>query len=258
MKHEESNIQIACVKWFRLVYKEPDYLICTFPNGGSRNIITASILKAEGSRAGMPDLVIFTHRKCFFIEMKAKAGRQSENQKQVETIDQWVKHVEEVEAQERLMNMTQAAAPLGTVEELPPTPELPPTQQVEFEEPLAAPEKETIKPRVAARRLERKRTLAGSSADWPVEISSDDDDGTPQDMDVDINLVSDEEDAVVVPDFIAYMMKPKFRHISAEEMLAFVSSASRFLKDRIELNKARRGMPTKNSSRIGKTYKKNK
>lgn len=86
MKHEESNLQIACVKWFRMVYKEPEYLICTFPNGGSRNIVTASILKAEGSRAGMPDLVIFTHRKCFFIEMKAKAGRQSENQKQVEKI----------------------------------------------------------------------------------------------------------------------------------------------------------------------------
>lgn len=86
MKHEESNLQIACVKWFRMVYKEPEYLICTFPNGGSRNIVTASILKAEGSRAGMPDLVIFTENKCFFVEMKSKAGRQSEHQKEVETI----------------------------------------------------------------------------------------------------------------------------------------------------------------------------
>jgi hypothetical protein len=86
MKHEESNLQIACVRWFRLVYPEPRYLICTFPNGGSRNIVTASILKAEGSRAGMPDLVIFAPNKCFFVEMKAKAGRMSENQKEIEKI----------------------------------------------------------------------------------------------------------------------------------------------------------------------------
>ena len=86
MRHEESNIQIACVWWFRLIYPEPRYLICTFPNGGSRNIVTASILKAEGSRAGMPDLVIFAPNKCFFVEMKAKAGRMSEHQKEIEKI----------------------------------------------------------------------------------------------------------------------------------------------------------------------------
>ena len=86
MRHEESNIQIACVRWFRYAYPEPRYLICTFPNGGSRNIVTASILKAEGSRAGMPDLAIFTANKCFFVEMKAKAGRQSEHQKEIEKI----------------------------------------------------------------------------------------------------------------------------------------------------------------------------
>ena len=86
MKHQESSLQIACVKWFRMVYREPDYLICTFPNGGSRSITTAQILKAEGSRAGMPDLVIFAPNKCFFVEMKAKAGRMSDSQKEIEKI----------------------------------------------------------------------------------------------------------------------------------------------------------------------------
>jgi hypothetical protein len=87
MKHEESNLQIACVRWFRLVYPEPRYLICTFPNGGSRNIVTASILKAEGSRAGMPDLIVFGKNGIvFFVEMKAKKGKQSENQKEIEKI----------------------------------------------------------------------------------------------------------------------------------------------------------------------------
>ena len=86
MKHQESSLQIACVKWFRMVYREPDYLICTFPNGGSRSIITAQILKAEGSRAGMPDLVIFAKSKCFFIEMKASKGVLSENQKVIHEI----------------------------------------------------------------------------------------------------------------------------------------------------------------------------
>ncbi len=85
-KHEESDLQISCVKWFKYAYKEPNYLICTFPNGGNRNIVTATIMKAEGARAGMPDLVIFAQDKCFFVEMKAKKGVQSDSQIEIQRI----------------------------------------------------------------------------------------------------------------------------------------------------------------------------
>jgi hypothetical protein len=85
-KHEESDLQISCVKWFKYSYKEPNYLICTFPNGGNRNIVTATIMKAEGARAGMPDLMVILKGKVFFIEMKSKAGKQSEHQKEIEKI----------------------------------------------------------------------------------------------------------------------------------------------------------------------------
>jgi len=195
-----------------------------------------------------------------------------ENQKVVETVDQWVKHVEEVEAQEKLMQMASSA--LATAEELPATPVLEPTQQVEFEGPedwhrgahfRQEEHDKELKEHAEHMRQKRERegqgtyrSQLGNSALFPQVISSDEEDGTPQDMDVDIDLVSDEEPVVEVPDFIAYIMKPKYRHVSAEDMLAFLSSATRFIRDRIELNKARRGEATKNSSRIGKTYKKSK
>ncbi len=84
MKNQESKLQIECVKWFRLVFKEPNYLIFSVPNGGARNLITAKILKAEGTRAGMPDLCVMTKNKIFFIEMKYGKGRQNDNQKEIE------------------------------------------------------------------------------------------------------------------------------------------------------------------------------
>lgn len=79
MKHLESKLQIACVKWFRYCY--PNYIIFSIPNGGSRNIREAKILKAEGVLAGVPDLQIISKGRTFFIEMKTEKGRQNTNQK---------------------------------------------------------------------------------------------------------------------------------------------------------------------------------
>lgn len=81
MKTQESNLQIQCVKWFRLKY--PNTIIAAIPNGGKRNAITASILKQEGVLAGMPDLIICCARNGFnglFIEMKFGKNRLSESQ----------------------------------------------------------------------------------------------------------------------------------------------------------------------------------
>jgi hypothetical protein len=83
MKHVEDDLQKVCVRWFRAQYPEPHYLIHHSPNGGKRNAREAGRLKAQGVRAGFPDLIILSKFKMLFIEMKSEKGMMSENQKQV-------------------------------------------------------------------------------------------------------------------------------------------------------------------------------
>lgn len=56
-------------------------VIFSVPNGGSRNIIEAKLLKATGVMAGVSDLILIIKNKIFFIELKAEKGIQSEVQK---------------------------------------------------------------------------------------------------------------------------------------------------------------------------------
>ena len=55
-------------------------LWCHVPNGGHRNIITATKLKAQGVKAGVPDILIFTPppkcRECVgtAVELKRTVG----------------------------------------------------------------------------------------------------------------------------------------------------------------------------------------
>lgn len=84
MKTQESNLQISCVKWFKLQY--PNTIIAAIPNGGKRNAITASILKQEGVLAGMPDLMICCAKNGYnglFIEMKFGKNKLSSNQVEI-------------------------------------------------------------------------------------------------------------------------------------------------------------------------------
>lgn len=84
MKHRESDIQIVCVRWFRLQYPKLARLLIAVPNGGRRDKITGRILKAEGTVAGASDLLLLLRRGCFgclCIEMKTEKGMQSESQK---------------------------------------------------------------------------------------------------------------------------------------------------------------------------------
>jgi hypothetical protein len=84
MKHEESKLQIQCVKWFRLAH--PKKLIYAIPNGGKRGVITASIMKAEGVTAGVPDLHIPMDSKGYhslYIELKTAKGVLSPKQKEI-------------------------------------------------------------------------------------------------------------------------------------------------------------------------------
>ena len=86
MKHQESNLQSACVKWFRLQY--PNLVIYAVPNGGSRNVREAQRLKA-----GVADLVVLLPKgKSLYIEMKVKGNKQTENQKYFQKIAETLGH----------------------------------------------------------------------------------------------------------------------------------------------------------------------
>lgn len=83
-RHDESSLQVECVKWFRLRYPRLARLLFAVPNGGARNAVTGRILKAEGVVAGVADLLLLVanrdyHALC--IEMKTAKGRQQETQK---------------------------------------------------------------------------------------------------------------------------------------------------------------------------------
>lgn len=55
------------------------------PNGGARDIITASRLKAEGVKSGVPDICLPVARQGYhglYIELKVKRNKPSETQKE--------------------------------------------------------------------------------------------------------------------------------------------------------------------------------
>lgn len=88
MKQLEHTEQVTLIQWWQLACRGfgiPEQLLFAIPNGGQRNIIVASKLKAEGVRAGIPDLFLAypTRRHCgLFIELKkTKGGRASDKQK---------------------------------------------------------------------------------------------------------------------------------------------------------------------------------
>lgn len=84
MKHNEHELQKACVRWFRLAYPEYAYCLFAVPNGGFRNATEAKRLKAEGVIAGVSDLILLVPRQgkgALCIEMKTHTGVQRESQK---------------------------------------------------------------------------------------------------------------------------------------------------------------------------------
>ena len=85
MRHNESNIQIACVRWFRCMHPKLARLLFAVPNGGARNAVTGAILKAEGVVPGVADLLLLVPRNGYHglaIEMKTRTGRQSDSQRE--------------------------------------------------------------------------------------------------------------------------------------------------------------------------------
>ena len=58
MKHIESRLQIACVRWFRMQYPQYKLMLFSVPNGGKRTLMEAIIMKNEGVVAGVSDLIL--------------------------------------------------------------------------------------------------------------------------------------------------------------------------------------------------------
>lgn len=82
-RHQESDIQIACVNWFKLQYRR--YVIFAVPNGGTRDKKEMIWMLREGILPGAADLVICGDRgKILFVEMKTKTGKQNPHQKEFE------------------------------------------------------------------------------------------------------------------------------------------------------------------------------
>lgn len=92
MRHVESVLQQNCVKWFRLQYPKLALLLFAVPNGGARKRVEAAIMKAEGTTAGVSDLILLFPSKHYHglcIEMKWEKGKQQPSQKK------WQRAVEE-------------------------------------------------------------------------------------------------------------------------------------------------------------------
>ena len=85
----EHQIQRSVIFWWRHAcgtYQLPVYALMAIPNGGMRDPITASKLKAEGVRAGVPDLLLalpVAPHAGLWIEMKSVHGRTSDEQDEV-------------------------------------------------------------------------------------------------------------------------------------------------------------------------------
>lgn len=86
LKATEHQEQAALIQWARLHEKKyPELrLLFAIPNGGLRNKATAGKLRAEGVKAGVPDLCLPVARLNYhglYIELKTKSGRLSVSQR---------------------------------------------------------------------------------------------------------------------------------------------------------------------------------
>ena len=83
----EHQIQSALISWWHLQHKAyglPAFALFAIPNGGARTPATGAMLKREGVRKGVPDLLLAVPRKTYhgmFIELKAGKNKETVEQK---------------------------------------------------------------------------------------------------------------------------------------------------------------------------------
>jgi len=86
-KQTEAGEQSMLIQWAdRIAWKYPEAtLLFHIANGGHRDAIEAAHLKAQGVKAGVPDLFLPTAKGGYnglFLEMKAPGGRLQPNQRE--------------------------------------------------------------------------------------------------------------------------------------------------------------------------------
>jgi len=81
----ESEEQVSLVQWLEM--QHPDIPFFHIPNGGKRSKATAARMKAEGVRAGIPDL--YLPRLQIWVEMKRTVGGRLSKEQAA-----WIKHLE--------------------------------------------------------------------------------------------------------------------------------------------------------------------
>ena len=84
MRHLESQIQSACVHWFRLQYPQFATHLFAIGNGVPNNARQGAIRKREGAVSGVADLMLMIPTRVYcglFIEMKTETGRIGAEQK---------------------------------------------------------------------------------------------------------------------------------------------------------------------------------
>lgn len=82
---EEHQIQVSCVRWFRLKYPKLRNILFAIPNGGRRDAVTGAKLKDEGATSGVADLILLKSNRYYgglAIEIKKPGGYQSKTQKE--------------------------------------------------------------------------------------------------------------------------------------------------------------------------------
>lgn len=80
---KEIQLQTKIFQHFWNKYPQTRRCIFHIPNGGKRNRIEATHMKASGVVAGIPDLILAWKGKIYGIELKTKTGIHSENQLKV-------------------------------------------------------------------------------------------------------------------------------------------------------------------------------
>lgn len=88
--YTEDILQAEIFKWYHnnfcLPIHEPRNYIFSVPNGGLRNKREAAKMKATGLKAGVSDLIVLQPNRCIFVELKTQVGKQSDKQKDFESI----------------------------------------------------------------------------------------------------------------------------------------------------------------------------
>lgn len=85
----EHQSQVAVISWWALACKQyglPPQSLAAIPNGGARDPITGARLKAEGVRAGFPDLILMAKRGeygALIVEMKKDGNYPSAAQREI-------------------------------------------------------------------------------------------------------------------------------------------------------------------------------